>query len=477
MKRRLFACITALCLCLCCVTTAAAYTNDELCDMAKQHYKKLYGQAPPIVRVESENEFANEVTLQLCEYTLGHTATWDRYTVNRISGKGTAFMGESVDLSPYAPGVQTRTDFPFQDVKSGDSRYESIRYVYQSGLFSGTNATTFSPNGSMNRAMLTTVLYRLEGKPAVNGYSGFNDVKPGSYYESAAIWASARGIVTGTSGRSFSPQNPITHEQLAVMLYRYAVLYLGMDASANASLSAYPDGGQVGAYAQKAIRWCVSKGLITGGKLSPKSNATRAEVAEMLYRLSKLPQGAGGYKQALEPLLRNAPEYGDYNNYNSSLYYDVDGNGTEELLTIYFSTHAAVHTLQNGRAVRLINERVFELASAPYGELGVMESGGNQYLCIRSQNHGGDIDEEHNGHFSGFYKVYSLSGTSLALVQDVEYSLIGHGYMIPPFKDLSGDITIKANGQTQTTDTAGFVNWLNSWTWKTKLCVGDAMDG
>ena len=115
MKQRLFAFITALCLCFYCVTTAAAYTNDELCDMAKQHYTKLHGQEPPIVRVDRET--GDEIMLQLCEYTLGHTATWDWYTVNRNTGKGATFMGEAVDLSPYAPGVQTRTDFPFQDVK------------------------------------------------------------------------------------------------------------------------------------------------------------------------------------------------------------------------------------------------------------------------------------------------------------------------------------------------------------------------
>lgn len=461
MKHRLFACIAALCLCLCCVTTAAAYTNDELCDMAKQHYKKLYGQAPPIVRVESENEFANEVTLQLCEYTLGHTATWDRYTVNRITGKGTTFMGESVDLSPYAPGVQTRTDFPFQDVKPGDSHYESIRYVYQSGLFSGTNATTFSPNGSMNRGMLATVLYRLEGKPAVTGYAGFQDIKSGSYYESAVIWASARGIVTGTSGKSFSPQNPITHEQLAVMLYRYAVLYLGMDASANASLSTYPDGEQVGAYAQKAMQWCVSKGLITGSKLSPKSNATRAEVAEMLYRLSKLPQGAGGYKQVLEPLLKNAPEYGGY---SSSLYYDINNDSVEEVICTYtpvrgsfvIEQRAAVYTNDGGKAISMIDDYLGSLASNPSGEVGVIEKGGVIYLCMGEKN-GGEYYPERG---TGSYKLYAISGQNLTMYQKVQYDWSETSVYTA---------TITESGQTREMDTAGFLKWLNSWTWKAKL--------
>ena len=469
MKHRLFACVTALCLCLCCVTTAAAYTNDELCDMAKQHYKKLYGQEPPFVQVERESGFANKVTLQLYEYTLGHTVTWDRYTVDRITGKGTDFMGGTVDLSPYAPGVQTRTDFPFRDVKPGDSHYESIRYVYQSGLFSGTNATTFSPNGSMNRAMLATALYRLEGKPAVTGYTDFQDIKSGSYYESAVIWASARGIVAGTGGKSFSPQNPITHEQLAVMLYRYAVLYLGMDASADTSLSAYPDGGQVGAYAQKAMKWCVSKGLISGGKLSPKSNATRAKVAEMLYQLSKLPQGAGGYKRVMEPLLRNAPEYGGYNN---SLYYDINNDGMEEIICTYtlvkgsfaIEQRAAVYTNDGGKAICMVDDYLCSLASNPSGEVGVIEKNGAIYLCMGEKN-GGEYYPEEGG---GSYKLYTISGRSQKLYQEVQYGW---------FETSNYTGTITESGQTREMDTAGFLKWLNSWTWKAKLSYGYALDG
>lgn len=462
MKHRLFACITALCLCLCCVTSAAAYTNNELCDMAKQHYRSLHGQEPPIVRVDREN--GGDVVLQLCEYTLGHTATWDWYTVDRITGKGTDFMGGTVDLSPYAPGVQTRTDFPFRDVKPGDSRYESIRYVYQSGLFSGTNATTFSPNGSMNRAMLATVLYRLAGKPAVTGETNFQDIKSGSYYESAVIWASARGIVTGTSDRSFSPQNPITHEQLVVLLYRYAVLYLGMDSSGTASLSSYPDGGQVGTYAQKAMQWCASKGLISGGKLSPKSNATRVEVADMLYRLSKLPKGTGGYKQVLEPLFRNVSG----SSYSSNvLYYDINGDGVEEVICTYAPLfmgsnsgdhRAAIYTNNGGNIVCMIDDYLCSTASNPTGEIGTIEKGGTIYLCMHETNGGEYYPEEG----IGSYRLYEIAGQSLKLYQTVQYDW---------FNTSNYTGTITEGGQTTEVNTTGFLNWRNSWTWKVKMTV------
>lgn len=471
MKNRLFSFLTALGLCLCCVSIASAYSNNDLCNMAKQHYKSLYGQEPPVVQVDRED--GDEVVLHLCEITLGHVATWDWYTINRNTGTGTSFMGDAVDLSSYAPGASAGSGLPFTDVKTSDPFYSSIAYVYQNGLFAGTSPTTFSPNGFMNRGMLATVLYRLAGQPAVSGYTGFQDVESGAYYEGAVTWASARGIVNGTSNAAFSPQNLITREQMAVLLYRYAVLYLGMDSACTAPLGSYPDGAQVGAYAKKAVQWCAAKGLISGSKLSPQSSATRAEVAVMLHRLSQLSEGAGGYKRALESFLGNG---GVYNNYNSSVYYDIDGDGMEELLSIYTAAggkqqRAAVYTLQNGTAVRLMDEEVFDIAGAPLGELGAIELGGATYLCIHAQNYSSDIDTQHNGKFSGFYRIYSLYHGKLILAQEVRYSLTGRGDLTPSLKGFSGNVSIEKNGQTQVFDMAGFQAWLNAWSWKSKAAV------
>lgn len=440
---------------------SASYTNDQLCGMAKQHYKNQYGQEPPVVQVDHES--GNEVVLHLYEFTSGHTATWDWYTVNRNTGKGTNFMGERIDLSPYAPASNTSSGsgLPFLDVRQSDSYYEGVRYVYENGLFNGTSSTAFSPNGSMNRAMLATVLHRLAGKPAAFGYSSFNDVKSGSYYENAVAWASARGVVNGTSNTTFSPQNPITHEQMAVMLYRYAVLYLGMDSTGAASLNAYPDGGQVGAYAKKAVQWCVSKGIITGGRLSPKSNATRAEVAEMLYRFSKLPKGTGGYRQVLDVLIKN---FGQYSPGSRSMYYDMTGDGMEELFCIYQASQgaerAAIYTISGGKPVRLMDEYACGIASVPLANLGVIAKGGKNYVCLQSENGGYSHPEEYRG---GTYSVYAISGTNLALTQQVQYEIR------QSHNGLRSDVVMIENGQRRSMAYSEYQSWLNSWTWIAKI--------
>ena len=111
---------------------------------------------------------------------------------------------------------------PFTDVREADWFYDDVVYAYENGLFSGTSDTTFSPNASMTRAMLVTVLYRLEGQPTVSGRSGFSDVKLNSYYEDAVTWAADNGIVNGTGATTFSPNANVTREQMAAILYRYA---------------------------------------------------------------------------------------------------------------------------------------------------------------------------------------------------------------------------------------------------------------
>ena len=140
----------------------------------------------------------------------------------------------------------------------------------------------------MTRAMLVTVLYRLEGEPTVTGRSSFTDVRSGAYYEKAVIWAAANGNVTGTDSTSFSPDAKVTREQLAAILYRYAQ-YRKLDTDASAKLNSFTDADSVSAYASEALGWAVSEGLIIGasGKLMPKGDATRAQVAAILHRFVK----------------------------------------------------------------------------------------------------------------------------------------------------------------------------------------------
>ena len=135
------------------------------------------------------------------------------------------------------------------------------------------------------RAMIVTMLHRLENEPTASA-AGFTDVASNTYYANAVAWAAANGVVTGVSETSFAPNDAITREQLAAILYRYAELK-GYNVSASGSLSGYTDASQISSYATTAMQWANSTGLITGKTsttLSPKGNATRAEVATILMR-------------------------------------------------------------------------------------------------------------------------------------------------------------------------------------------------
>ncbi len=174
---------------------------------------------------------------------------------------------------------------PFQDVPQGIWYEDAARYAYENGLMNGTSATTFSPNLSASRAMIVTILYRLAGEPATAS-AGFSDVAAGAWYDQAIGWAAANDIVSGYGDGSFGPNDPITREQMAAILYRYAV-YQTYDVSDNANLSGYTDASAVSAYAQTAMSWAVGAGLLQGvsqDQLSPQGPATRAQVAAILMR-------------------------------------------------------------------------------------------------------------------------------------------------------------------------------------------------
>lgn len=221
------------------------------------------------------------------------------FTVTAEDGVTTAVYTVTVNTAalpePITPGVDNKkpaskpeVKLPFTDVSTSDWFYDDVAFVYKNGLFSGTDSRSFSPNASMTRAMLVTVLYRLEGEPTVTGRSSFTDVRSGAYYEKAVIWAAANGIVTGTDSTSFSPGAKVTREQLAAILYRYAQ-YRKLDTDASAKLNSFTDADSVSAYASEALGWAVSEGLINGasGKLMPKGDATRAQVAAILHRFVK----------------------------------------------------------------------------------------------------------------------------------------------------------------------------------------------
>jgi len=174
----------------------------------------------------------------------------------------------------------------FADILPTDWFYDAVAFVSENGLMTGTSSDAFSPNLEMSRAMLVTVLYRMEGEPTVSAASAFEDVGSGNWYTNAVIWATERGIVNGFSDTVFAPNENITREQMAAILYRYAE-YKEYDISGSADLSVYKDEAAISDWSYVAVQWANVKMLITGmtaDTLSPQSSATRAQVATILMR-------------------------------------------------------------------------------------------------------------------------------------------------------------------------------------------------
>ena len=187
-------------------------------------------------------------------------------------------------VTPARPAAPV--GLPFADVSGSDWFYNDVRYVYEKGIMDGTGADRFSPNAPLTRAMIVTILYRMDGSPSVSGSSDFTDVAAGKWFAKAVAWAAANGIVNGYGSGLFGPNDPVTREQLAAILYRYAV-YGGMTAvTLEENLGSFADTAQLSAYAIQAMNWAVGQGLIngSGSNLVPKAQATRAQVAAIIHR-------------------------------------------------------------------------------------------------------------------------------------------------------------------------------------------------
>ena len=187
-------------------------------------------------------------------------------------------------VTPARPAAPV--GLPFADVSGSDWFYNDVRYVYEKGIMDGTGIDRFSPNAPLTRAMIVTILYRMAGSPSVSGSSDFTDVAAGKWFAKAVAWAAANGIVNGYGSGLFGPNDPVTREQLAAILYRYAV-YGGMTAvTLEENLGSFADTAQLSAYAIQAMNWAVGQGLIngSGSNLVPKAQATRAQVAAIIHR-------------------------------------------------------------------------------------------------------------------------------------------------------------------------------------------------
>lgn len=242
----------------------------------------------------NDNSHTESVSLPV----LTDTTVWTKGSVVGGKQEYTSIYGTVAVAIPAPPPIDSGTpdvpdepdppdqpDIPpmvFTDVRDSDWFYDSVSYIYEQGLMAGTEKDQFSPNLNASRAMIATILWRQDGSPAPTGKYAYTDGKPNAYYAQAVAWATEQGVLTGYGEGLFGPNDPITREQLAAALYRYA----GKPGT-KGSLDRFTDGNTVSSYALDALRWAVETGIISGkgdGILDPTGKATRAEVAAILHR-------------------------------------------------------------------------------------------------------------------------------------------------------------------------------------------------
>ena len=202
------------------------------------------------------------------------------YRINAVTGSILKRKQKDIAVKP-----DIEWENPFRDVKKRDWFYFSVKFAYDFGLMKGTAEMEFSPDSYVTRAMFVMIIYRMEKEPQA-GDSVFMDVEVNGYYGKAVAWANANGIVSGVSKDRFAPNDPITREQMATILYRYAN-YKGYDTESNGN-TAYNDSSSISGYARNAVSWAAANLLMKGnadGSFSPNENTTRAQAAAVFTRM------------------------------------------------------------------------------------------------------------------------------------------------------------------------------------------------
>lgn len=289
MKQRLCAFLLLLALCVS-LFTIPAYAESAILtfDPMETEGGHLNGASP--WRYAELGEPLGELPVPVNEKPYMYFEGWFNDDFTEEITADTICTGSMVIHALWMEG-QGAKELPFTDV-ADDWSYEGIDYCYQNGLMNGTGGTVFSPNDFCTRAMVVTVLYRMDGYEDTYGMEcPFTDLTQ-DWYHAAVTWAANAGIVNGTGPNTFAPNDNITREQLATILYRYAEYKL-YDCHDSASLAGFSDTAEVSSFAVEAMQWAVAKGLITGVKnfdgslsLDPKGNATRAQIAAILFRFA-----------------------------------------------------------------------------------------------------------------------------------------------------------------------------------------------
>ena len=201
--------------------------------------------------------------------------------MRNIRRMGAVLMALALVLSMNLTAFAAVEDTGFADVDADDWYAEAVEYVRDQGIMNGTTATTFNPDGTTSRGQIAAILYRASGSPEVSGGTAFTDVADTAYYADAVRWASAHGVVTGYGDGTFRPNNPITRQQLAAILWRYA------GSPAPEGGADYADEDTISAYASTAVDWVRDTGIISGrdgNRFDPNGRAARAQAAVILHR-------------------------------------------------------------------------------------------------------------------------------------------------------------------------------------------------
>ena len=212
----------------------------------------------------------------------GETYVGNSYTVKMGSKNATLYV-EFMDEDDYR-----LTKLPFRDVSKNDWFYDDVVYVYRNGYMEGVSSTKFAPNQYTTRGQIVTILWRLTGEPRAAKENKFYDVSSKMYYDKAISWAAEAGIVDGFDAHTFKPDENVTREQLAAILYRYAD-YMNLSTKGASNLTKFDDYNKIGTWARDAMAWANYHGLINGvsySRIDPKGNATRAQVAAILHRFA-----------------------------------------------------------------------------------------------------------------------------------------------------------------------------------------------
>ena len=215
-------------------------------------------------------------------YYLGEPGPWSDWAVSDGSIQASDDRGSNQpDENQMVPG-------DFLDVNENDWYYNSVNYVFDNGILSGVSDNEFAPNADMDRGMIVTALWRMDGRKQAEAVI-FADVAADAYYAGAVAWAAANDIVSGVSDNTFAPGAGVTREQMATIMYRYAYSK-NLVANEPYNLNQFGDNSQISSWARGSVAWAVGAGLIAGkdgGILDPQGGATRAEVATVLMRLDE----------------------------------------------------------------------------------------------------------------------------------------------------------------------------------------------